>query len=271
MALSEIDATPFLKWAGGKRWLASKVRALAPSSYNRYIEPFLGSGAIYFAIEPRKSILSDINPALIDCYIAIRDEWPTVQRLLEEHHAYHCPEYYYVMRKTKFRNLAKRAAQFIYLNRTCWNGLYRVNLKGEFNVPIGTKTAVVMGTDDFEWTSDLLNTADVVCCDFEKTIDRACRDDFIFVDPPYTAHHNMNGFLKYNEKLFSWADQIRLLHALERAVRRGAKVLVTNANHASVKDLYKNFPKRSPIPRKSVLAGDPAFRSGIDELLIRSW
>lgn len=271
MALSEIDATPFLKWAGGKRWLTSKVYELAPSSYNRYIEPFLGSGAVYFALEPKRSILSDINPALINCYTAIRDQWQTVQRLLEEHHAYHCSKYYYLIRKTTFRTPAKRAAQFIYLNRTCWNGLYRVNFNGQFNVPIGTKTAVVMDTDDFEWTSELLKAADVVCCDFETTIDRASQNDFIFVDPPYTARHNMNGFVKYNEKLFSWADQIRLHNALMRAVQKGAHVLVTNANHSSVKKLYKNFPRHTPISRRSVLAGDPAFRSEIDELMIRSW
>ena len=270
MALSEIDATPFLKWAGGKRWLASQVCALTPTSLNRYIEPFLGSGAVYFALEPKKSILSDVNPDLINCYFAIRDHWQAVERQLQEHHAYHCTKYYYLIRNTKFQSSTKRAAQFIYLNRTCWNGLYRVNLNGQFNVPIGTKSAVVMDTDDFEWTSDLLKTAKLICCDFETTINRASKNDFVFVDPPYTARHNMNGFVKYNEKLFSWTDQIRLRAALERAVERGARVLVTNANHSSVKELYKSFKQR-PISRQSILAADPAFRSGIDELLISSW
>jgi len=194
-----------------------------------------------------------------------------VQRLLEQHHAAHCRDHYYLIRDTKFSGPVQRAAQFIYLNRTCWNGLYRVNLEGQFNVPIGTKTSVIMDTDDFEWTSDLLKTSELTCCDFEITIDRASKDDFIFVDPPYTMRHNMNGFIKYNEKLFSWADQIRLRDALQRAVRRGAKTLATNANHPSVKQLYQDFPELMPISRMSVLSGSVRHRSKVDELLIRSW
>ena len=198
----------FLKWAGGKRWLAPRIRKLIPQTYNRYIEPFLGSGATFFALEPKESkSLSDINVDLINSYVAVRDHWHRVQRLLEVHHASHDEEYYYLVRDTRFRGPVQRAAQFIYLNRTCWNGLYRVNLRGRFNVPIGTKSAVVMDTDDFEWTSSLLETAILSCCDFESTIDLASKNDFIFVDPPYTVRHNMNGFIKYNEKLFSWADQ----------------------------------------------------------------
>jgi DNA adenine methylase len=271
VASSEIDVTPFLKWAGGKRWLASRIQTLVPETYNRYFEPFLGSGAAFFAIEPKRSVLSDINADLINCYVTIRDRWPMVLRLLEKHHASHCHDHYYRIRNMRFRGPVQRAAQFIYLNRTCWNGLYRVNLAGEFNVPKGTKSSVILDTDDFEWTSDLLGTSEFVCCDFEQTINRVSRNDFIFVDPPYTVRHNFNGFIKYNEKLFSWADQIRLRDALARAVQRGAKVLVTNANHPSVKELYCDFPEQIPISRMSVLSGDATYRSKVDELLIRSW
>lgn len=271
MASSEIDASPFLKWAGGKRWLASSLRELAPKNYNRYIEPFLGGGAAFFSLKPKKSILSDLNGDLINCYLAIRDHWRGVQRLLEKHHARHCHDYYYRIRDTKFRGSIQRAAQFIYLNRTCWNGLYRVNLSGQFNVPMGTKTSVVMDTDDFEQTSNLLETCELLCCDFESTVNRAVQGDFVFVDPPYTVRHNLNGFIKYNEKLFSWADQVRLRDSLSRAIQRGVKVLATNANHTSVRGLYQDFPKRKAISRTSVLSGDATYRSKVDELIIWSW
>lgn len=268
---SDAESVPFLKWAGGKRWLVPRIQKLAPENYKRFIEPFLGSGAAFFALESQSAILSDTNADLINCYVAIRDEWQAVEDLLEEHQASHEHDYYYWMRDQKFRGRAQRAAQFIYLNRTCWNGLYRVNLKGEFNVPIGTKSAVVMDDDDFEWTSALLGGCQLVCCDFETTIDRAGEGDFVFVDPPYTVRHNFNGFIKYNEKIFSWADQVRLKKALVRAVQRGAKVLLTNANHPSIVDLYKDFPRRSAVSRMSVLSGDAEYRSKVEELLIRSW
>lgn len=269
--LPDTESLPFLKWAGGKRWLAPRIQKFASKNYKRFIEPFLGSGAAFFALEPQRAILSDTNADLINCYVAIRDKWQAVQDLLDEHHENHSHDYYYWMRDHKFRSKAERAAQFIYLNRTCWNGLYRVNLKGKFNVPIGTKSAVVMDADDFEWTSTLLNGCELICCDFEVTIDRTGDGDFLFVDPPYTVRHNFNGFIKYNEKLFSWADQVRLKEALVRAVDRGAKVLVTNANHPSIVELYKDFPRRSSISRMSVLSGDAEHRSKVDELLIRSW
>ncbi|MCP4319948.1 MAG: hypothetical protein GY789_29200 [Hyphomicrobiales bacterium] len=112
---------------------------------------------------------------------------------------------------------------------TCWNGLYRVNRKNEFNVPIGTKTNVVLANDDFHGTSRALLGADILCQDFEATLDGTGPNDFVFVDPPYTVKHNFNGFLKYNDKIFSWSDQLRLRDVVLRAVRRGAFVLVTNA------------------------------------------
>src|SRR5699024_9439870 len=114
-----------------------------------------------------------------------------------------------------------RAARFIYLNRTCWNGLYRVNKQGKFNVPIGTKVNVRLESDNFMLTSDILKKVDLLISDFENIVDGALEDDFVFADPPYTVAHNNNGFIKYNEKLFSWSDQVRLRDAIIRARERG--------------------------------------------------
>jgi DNA adenine methylase len=211
---------PFLKWAGGKRWFVQRALERMPRKFDRYVEPFLGGAAVYFALRPKAALLADTNARLIETYEAVQSDWSRVDRELKRHQAAHSRDYYYLERERSRRTAFTRAAQFIYLNRTCWNGLYRVNLNGTFNVPIGTKTAVVLDTDDFEEVSTLLSGATLKCCDFEEVLDECARGDFVFVDPPYTVKHNMNGFIKYNEKLFSWDDQVRLRDAVARAADR---------------------------------------------------
>ncbi len=260
---------PFLKWAGGKRWLANKHEALLNIEFNRYIEPFLGGGAVFFKLSPSKAILADTNTQLIETYQAIRDDWKKVQHLLRKHHRNHSKDYYYRIRLQRPTSLIVRAAKFIYLNRTCWNGLYRVNLKGEFNVPIGTKTNVVLDTDDFESISSLLSGTELMNADFESTLSHATRGDFVFVDPPYTVKHNTNGFIKYNESLFTWDDQVRLKYAVQSAVGRGAKVIVTNANHECLRDLYEGVGEQIILDRASVIAGSSDKRGRFEEMVIK--
>lgn len=271
MSRNNKTLTPFLKWAGGKRWLVSDYSDFFPENYNRYIEPFLGSGAVFFHLQPKKAILSDTNIELIQTYQAIKDNWKLVRRYLQDHHKLHTKKYYYNIRATKFRSPYKCAAQFIYLNRTCWNGLYRVNLKGEFNVPIGTKQNVLFSTDDFKSISYMLRNKKLLSSDFEIVIDSARDGDFVFVDPPYTVTHNYNGFIKYNEKLFSKDDQVRLRDCLVSAVNRGAKIISTNADHQYIRGLYKeSFDFRS-VYRKSVIASDSKKRGNFKELIISSF
>ncbi len=267
-----VDTTPpppFLKWAGGKRWLADKILDLAKPLQGKYIEPFLGGGAVYFALRPTKAILSDANFELINAYQAVKEAPEKIAVLLQVHHRLHSTEYYYKMRDYRPQCNFRMAARFIYLNRTCWNGLYRVNLKGKFNVPIGTKSSVVMESDNWLALANLLKASKLVCCDFEKSIDKAASGDLVFADPPYTVKHNLNGFIKYNDSLFSWDDQIRLRDALLRAKQRGARIIVTNANNVSVRKLYENYFLLEPIERASVLAGSSAHRGRFEELLIR--
>lgn len=261
------QVTPFLKWAGGKRWLAPYMLKMAGSE-GRYIEPFMGSGAIYFALAPKRALLSDINESLVETFRCVRDHPDEIEKLLAEHDAHHSCKHYYSIREHHYGSGVERAAQFIYLNRTCWNGLYRVNRKGKFNVPIGTKTRAKLASDNWIGVSNLLSNAQVRCQDFEATIDEAEYGDLVFADPPYTVKHNLNGFIKYNESLFSWDDQIRLRDSLLRAKRRGAKIFVTNADHASVRELYSEEFTLTSLKRASVLSGDPAFRGKFSELLI---
>ncbi len=261
---------PFLKWAGGKRWLTANHKDYFPTNFNRYIEPFFGSGAVFFSLQPQKAILSDKNKELISTYRTIKTQWKNVLRELETHNRNHSKEYYYYIRNKKPRTPHTNAARFIYLNRTCWNGLYRVNFQGKFNVPIGTKTKVILDTDNFEKVSSCLKNSTLRACDFEKIIGSAEEKDFIFIDPPYTVKHNQNNFIKYNEKLFSWDDQIRLKKSALQAVNRGASVLITNAHHPSVVKLYEKDFSLFTVKRQSVIAGNSKHRGLIEELLIRS-
>lgn len=263
------EVLPFLKWAGGKRWLTESHRHLITRRYQRYIEPFLGSGAVFFKLQPPSAILCDKNSQLIETYGAIRDDWEKVSDHLRLHHRKHNKEHYYRIRSAKLRTPATRAAQFIYLNRTCWNGLYRVNLQGKFNVPIGTKTNACLATDDFEKIARSLQNAVLSADDFEVPLSAAGIGDFVFIDPPYTVKHNYNGFVKYNESIFSWDDQVRLRDAVVAARARGADVLVTNACHQSIKDLYAGVGEHEVLVRSSVIAGKARSRGKYEELIIK--
>lgn len=260
---------PFLKWAGGKRWLVAEHASLFPSSYGTYFEPFLGSGATYFHLRPSQAVLNDSNADLINAYQVLKSQWKQVADKLNIHHQKHCKEHYYEIRSQVFEEPVEKAAQFIYLNRTCWNGLYRVNLKGKFNVPIGTKTKVVLDTDDFEQLSRLLKGATVKNEDFETIVALAGKGDFIFVDPPYTVKHNLNGFVKYNEQLFSWDDQVRLRDCVRDAINRGAKVLLTNADHEDVRGLYSGMGTMMSLDRLSVISGSNSARGKYSELVVQ--
>ncbi|MHB0825507.1 DNA adenine methylase [Stutzerimonas nitrititolerans] len=265
-----MELQPIIKWAGGKRWLVRKASDLFPSEYGNYVEPFLGGAAVYFHLAPSSALLSDVNSELINVYSSIKKDWKLVADLLKTHQLLHCSDYYYQVRSDIPKSRFAQAARTLYLNRTCWNGLYRVNLKGEFNVPIGTKSNVLADIDSFPHVAKLLKGARFRVGDFEASIDAATDGDFVFVDPPYTVKHNFNGFIKYNENLFKWEDQVRLRDAVTRATNRGVKVLVLNANHESISSLYDGF-EQIVLSRSNVLSGKSEFRGVYQELAIRCW
>ena len=264
------NTKPFLKWAGGKRWLVKKYPHVFCRKYKRYFEPFLGSGAVYFHLNPKRAVLSDINNELIDTYQSIKINWKFVVKHLKEHEKNHSINYYYWLRCQSFKSPFKRASRFIYLNRTCWNGLYRVNRKGLFNVPIGTKQNIFLSTDNFELVSRLLKNTLLLKKDFEETINMAKEGDLVFVDPPYTIKHKDNGFLKYNENLFSWNDQERLQVCLYKAKKRGVIIVATNADHKSILELYKSNFNLLSVSRASIIAAKSAHRRKCSELIILS-
>jgi DNA adenine methylase len=261
--------TPFLKWPGGKRWFIAKHTDLLPKKFNRYIEPFLGSGSVFFYLQPQKALLGDVNTELIVAYQGIKDNWASLAARLQTHQKKHGEKHYETVRAIEPDDSIERAARLIYLNRTCFNGIYRVNLKGKFNVPKGTRNSVLFDTDDFEGVSRLLANAEIRASDFEVLINEAKRNDFVFADPPYTVRHNLNAFVRYNERLFSWDDQVRLADALARARSRGAKIVSTNANHQSVRNLYeeRGFVLKTVL-RFSSISADPRNRKQFSELVI---
>lgn len=260
--------SPFLKWAGGKRWLATSYQALLPKQFDRYFEPFLGGGAVFFSLAPETAVLSDVNERLVECYEQIKRNPEGFSEIMRKHQRAHSQEYYYETRRKRLRSPIKKAAQFLYLNRTCWNGLYRVNLDGVFNVPIGTKSSVVFEGESFSDYAAALKGAKLVSCDFEESIAKTRSGDFLFVDPPYTVRHNLNGFAKYNEDIFRWSDQIRLRAALDEAASRGVKILLSNAHHESVMELFANLGTVHIVNRTSLIAGDASYRSRVTEIAI---
>lgn len=243
---------------------------IIPEKFNTYIEPFLGSGAVFFSIKRISSfILSDINEELINCYEAIKSDYSSVEELLTEHLNNHSKEYYYLVREIQPDSSAKQAARFLYLNKTCFNGLYRVNRNGKFNVPVGSKVGSIT-EDRLSEVSKKLRSGQLIKNDFENIIQMAKKGDFIFVDPPYTVNHNLNGFIEYNEKIFRWEDQIRLKDALVAALERGVMITLTNADHESIRDLYSDFGEIEVLERPSLIAGKGSVRKCTTEILIRA-
>lgn len=260
---------PFLRWAGGKRWFVQRHADLIPTVRGRYIEPFLGSGAVFFHLRPARALLTDANPDLITAFRGVREAPEAVMAFLLAHQRSHSAEHYRQVRAASPPLLAEHAARIIYLNRTCFNGVYRVNREGRFNVPMGDRGTVVYDSDDFQSIADALTGAEIAVADFETSIDTAGPGDVLYADPPYTVRHNNNGFIKYNETLFSWDDQERLAKALARADERGARILATNAAHDSVRELYADLGFHlAEVSRFSPIAASGKDRKQYAEFVI---
>lgn len=261
-------AAPFLKWAGGKQWLVGRLIKYIPPNAN-YFEPFLGGASLFFAAQPKRSFLSDSNPALIETYETLRDHpLKVIDQITQWRYD---KELYYHVRAIRPSGRVGRAARFIYLNRTCWNGLYRVNRRNQFNVPFGRfQNPTICNSVLLLAASTALRKAALSIGDFEAAVAKAKRDDFVYLDPPYTVKHTSNGFLRYNERLFTWTDQERLASVAARLARRGCHVLVTNANHESLISLYRGF-KRARVHRLSNLAGDPSKRGAESEMVMATF
>jgi len=256
---------PFLKWAGGKRILVSNILPLIPNSFRRYYEPFLGGGALFFALQPENALLSDNNHELINCYLQVRDHCEKVVarlKLLRNQER----DYYRIRGRVPGDEIG-RAARLIYLTTLSFNGIHRLNQRGEFNVPYGYKLHIEpCDTQKLRRASAALATARLEWKDFEPVVSSADEGDVVYLDPPYTVSHGNNGFLKYNAKIFSWNDQLRLSNVARSLASRGCKVIVSNADHPSILRLYRGFAVLK-VSRPSVIAASGGFRRQITEYI----
>jgi len=231
---------PFLKWVGGKRWLLNTIRWLIPKEIQIYHEPFLGGGAIFFGLSFKKSYLSDINLELINTYTQVRNNVEFLIKKLKRKKINR--KEFYQIRCKKFNDSIDQAVRFIYLNRTGFNGIYRVNKNGDFNVPFGCKpNTKLCETEALRKASIKLKKAKLRYEDFEEALDRVKSKDLVYIDPPYTVKHNNNGFVRYNESIFSWGDQLRLAWAIEKTLKRDAFVIISNALHNEIINIYEDF------------------------------
>ncbi|MEN6475867.1 MAG: Dam family site-specific DNA-(adenine-N6)-methyltransferase [Syntrophaceae bacterium] len=240
---NDITIQPFLKWPGGKRWIASKVSSCIKECLRTtYYEPFLGGGAVFFFLQPINAVLSDVNCDLVNTYLQVRDNNEEVITLLKE-----LPvnlEDYYNIRDEEPNDAIKRAARFLYLNRTAFGGIYRLNKNGKFNVPFGggARTPEILWRDKvLEKASRALRSAKLLSCDFQSILDLAQSGDVVYCDPTYTVSHENNSFRRYNERNFSWCDQERLAKCAKAAADRGVAVMVSNAYHKCIIELYAPY------------------------------
>lgn len=261
---------PFVRWAGSKRALLTHLLKYLPREFSAYYEPFLGSGAMFFLVRPYHAVLNDSCPELMQTYLAVSTDAEHV--VAAARRSPMTKQDFYRVRANRSTDLWERAGEFLYLNRGCFNGLYRVNSRGEFNVPWGRpKTSFVINRENLLAAQKLLSrdTVRLTCEDFEKSLQGCKERDFIYLDPPYVTMHNDNGFADYNEKLFSWHDQIRLAEAAQDLRRRGCHVLVTNAMHQDIISLYRGFEVHEFV-RYSTLAGSAAKRRKVSEAILVS-
>lgn len=259
---------PVLRWAGGKKWLVSRISEFIPKNYNRYFEPFLGGASVYLNANTtnKKAFLSDVNSELIEFYTQLKENPKAILNELERYK--NEEDFFYHIREQVPQVPIERAARFFYLNRTCFNGLYRVNQAGKFNVPYGYRSIKVVEKDALINLSLKLSNAQLKCQDFRKILKVVRRQDFVFLDPPYTVAHNNNGFIEYNQKIFSWDDQERLAEFVEKLIAKKVYFLMTNACHESIKNLYKGIGKHFEIDRFSTISGQSKSRARISELVI---
>ena len=273
-------ARPFLKWAGGKQQLLTQFDPLFPGCINRYFEPFVGSGAVFFHLwnmqRPGGRIqLSDNNPELINVYQVVRDGVDELIAHLQNHEARHSREYYYEVR-VQDRNGAplgkvERAARFIYLNRTCYNGLYRVNSRGHFNTPLGSyKNPRVVFADELQAASAALSSVSLVVQTFDRVVEAAAHGDFVYFDPPYDPVSKTASFTGYTSASFTDQDQERLASVFRLLSEMGCQCMLSNSHTPFILHLYRDF-RIDIVKANRAVNSVGSSRGPIAEVVVRNY
>jgi len=270
-----LSCRPFLKWAGGKSQLLPQLLPRLPSEYNRYLEPFVGAGALFFALRPERAYISDSNAELMNCFEVVKSQ---PEELLKELQGYTYEKgFYYGIRKLdrtpEFAELSsvKRAARLIYLNKTCFNGLYRVNSKGHFNVPFGRyNNPKIVDAENLLACSDLLMRTITAAASFDKVLDIAEAGDFVYFDPPYAPVSETSDFTAYVRDGFDDAAQELLLLVCLQLNQRGVKWMVSNSNAPLIQELYRGF-RIEPVYASRSINSKATKRGSVVELVIRNY
>ena len=271
---------PFVKWAGGKRQIIDKLKEYVPDEYNTYYEPFIGGGALLFELSPKNAVINDSNEELMNVYRCLCDEekFKKMCNLLNHYEAEHSEEFYYEIRnKDKNKNAYSRlsdytkAARTIYLNKACFNGLYRVNKKNEFNVPFGKKTKIntYEGSNLITVSNYLtMNNIKILSIDFEEAVKDVKPKDFIYFDPPYDS--DTSTFNSYTEEGFDRNEQIRLAKVFKELDKKGAYVMLSNHNTSLINDLYKDYNIHLIEAKRNINANGKK-RGKVEEVIITNY
>ena len=265
---------PILRWAGGKWHLINYLKKYLPVDYanRRYCEPFLGAGSLFFSLKPQNAFISDLNEHLINCYQHIRDNPKLISTYLQRHSKNTSEDYYYGLRDlyNKSADSIAQAARFIYLNRTCFNGIFRVNLKGEFNVPYGWKEPPPIPTfGQLLETSKSLEKTRIEAISFDLALAQINKKDFIYLDPPYPPLNGTSFFTHYTSDRFLKEDQKRLAQLVKELDKVGCKILMSNADTKYIRELYKKFNISNLSVRRWVTS--KAVKHQVSELVITNY
>lgn len=276
-------ATPIIKWVGGKGRLLAQLAPLLPpaAEERRHVEPFMGGAALFFARRPERALLSDVNPELIGVYQAVRDDVEgVIAALTRLAAAGHAAEAYYGVRARynaerlstrKKTTQTTRAAMFVYLNKTCFNGLHRVNRRGEFNVPTGKyKNPRILDAENLRAASAALAGAELRCAGFEELLGSARPGDFVYLDPPYVPVSTTASFTAYAQEGFGPADQERLRDVYRELDRRGCRLMLSNSDVPRVRELYREW-RIDVVMAPRAVSCDGAKRQAVAEVVVRNY
>ncbi|RAI13225.1 MAG: modification methylase [Candidatus Melainabacteria bacterium] len=269
------ETYPIVKWVGGKRQLMFELLENIPKSYNRYFEPFIGGGALFFELKPNNAYISDMNEELINLYQVVRDNVEELIKDLQKHDI--SKEYFMQIRNIdrtkKYQNWSdvKKASRFIYLNRTCFNGMYRVNSKGEFNVPFGNyKNPRIIDENNLINCSNLLQKTEIKNADFSKILNYIQKGDFVYFDPPYVPLNETSSFTSYTKDGFDIDMQFKLRDICDELDSMGVKFMLSNSDTKLVNELYANYEIKKVFASRQINA-NPNGRGKITEVLVKNY
>lgn len=267
-----MSATPIVKWAGGKSRLLEQYQPYWPQRFERYFEPFAGGAAAFFWLRqergPFPAVLGDANAELINLYRVVQKSPHKLIQKLEQMKEQHCQEYYYEVRAQQPKASLERAARLVYLNKTCYNGLYRVNAKGQFNVPLGRyQNPSIVQADKLLAAHQALQDTELVHQSYEKVVAEATAGDLVYFDPPYQPLNVTSNFTSYTKDSFGETEQRALSALFRQLVQRGCQVLLSNSDTPLIRELYSDFGL-CPVQAPRFINSKKEGRQAIGELLI---